>query len=144
MIWSPTPISSGTAILILGVALAACSSAESVASHEEPVTVAEVAGTELSRITLTESAAERLDIQTTEVESASLERVVPSAAVIIDPQGAYWVYTNEEPFVFVRHELRSVREEGFDVYFDFGPEVGTPVVTIGVPELYGTEFGIGK
>ena len=106
--------------------------------------VEEVEGTELSRLTLSESAAERLDIQTVLVEAASEGSVVPSAAVIIDPDGVYWVYANPDPFVFLRHEIRPVVEEGGQAFFVEGPEVGTAVVVIGVPELYGAEFGIGK
>ena len=95
-------------------------------------------------LALTASAAERLNIQTTTVESAGNGLVVPSAAVIIDPQGIYWVYTSPEPLVFIRHELQAVREEGQQAFFAAGPTTGTSVVTIGVPELYGAEFGIGK
>lgn len=132
-------------VVAAAVMLAACSTAaEGISSGDEPVVVEEVEGTELSRLTLSESAAERLDIQTVLVEAASEGSVVPSAAVIIDPDGVYWVYANPDPFVFLRHEIRPVVEEGGQAFFVEGPEVGTAVVVIGVPELYGAEFGIGK
>ena len=70
--------------------------------------------------------------------------VVSSAAVIIDPEGVYWVYTNPEPFVYIREAIRPVTEIGGEAYFEVGPAVGMAVVTVGVPELYGAEFGIGK
>lgn len=130
--------------LVAALALAACGSAEGVETTEEPIEVEEIAGTDLWRLTLSESAADRLDIQTATVESAGDGFVVPSAAVIIDPDGIYWVYTNPEPLVFVRHEIRPVHEEDLNAFFATGPEVGMSVVTTGVPELYGAEFGIGK
>jgi hypothetical protein len=37
-----------------------------------------------------------------------------------------------------------VEERGQQAFFAEGPAVGTAVVTTGVPELYGAEFGIGK
>jgi hypothetical protein len=135
-----------TARLVLAAALAlgACSTAASVAIDEPPITTEEIGGTGLWRLTLSASAADRLDVQTTTVEAAEGRLVVPSAAVIIDPDGIYWVYTNPEPLVFVRHQLESVEEHGLQAFFDAGPAPGTAVVTTGVPELYGAEFGIGK
>lgn len=127
------------------VMLAACSTAgEANSNGDEPVVVEEIEGTELSVLTLSESAADRLDIKTTMVEAAAEGSVVPSAAVIIDPEGVYWVYANPDPLVFVRHEIRPVVEEGGQAFFVEGPEVGTAVAIVGVPELYGAEFGIGK
>ena len=130
--------------LVAAVALAACTTAENAPTAENPIAVEKIAGTEIWRLTLTKSAADRLDIRTATVESAGDGMVVPSAAVIIDPAGTYWVYTNPEPFVFVREEIRPVREEGQQAFFGVGPAIGTPVVTTGVPELYGAEFGIGN
>jgi hypothetical protein len=134
-------------LIVVGLAavtLGACGDGNGTAKSEDPVVVEPIDGTDLGRLTLTASAAERLNIQTTTVESAGNGLVVPSAAVIIDPEGVYWVYTNPEPLVFIRHELQSVREEDRQAFFAAGPRTGTPVVTIGVPELYGAEFGIGK
>ena len=137
-------VATAAAVLISASALAACSSAEAGPDGEDPITVEEISGSEIWRLTLSASAAERLDIQTAVVEAAGDGLVVPSAAVIIDPDGTYWVYTNPEGLVFIREEIRPVHEEGLQAFFDDGPAAGTPVVTIGVPELYGAEFGIGK
>ncbi len=126
------------------VALGACSATDAAPPAEEPVTVEEIAGTEIQRLTLSESAADRLDIQTATVASAGDGMVVSSAAVIIDPEGIYWVYTSPEPFVYIREEIRPVHEAGGEAFFEVGPAIGTAVVTVGVPELYGAEFGIGK
>ena len=138
-------LAANTAVaLVAASVLAGCSTATPEGTEEAPVVVEPIADTDLQRLTLTESAAERLNIQTDTVKVAGDGRVVPSAAVIIDTTGTYWVYTSPEPLVFVRQEIRPVREEGLQAFFDNGPESGTSVVTIGVPELYGAEFGIGK
>jgi hypothetical protein len=69
--------------------------------------------------------------------------VVPSAAVFVDPEGHWWVYTNPEPLVFVRHEIDLDQQAGGRAYLSKGPPAGTKVVTVGVPELSGIEEGIG-
>jgi hypothetical protein len=128
------------AALVLG----SCSTPDAAAAVKDPATLDEVAGADLLRITLTESAAARLDIQTETVATAGDQLVVPSAAVIITPDGSYWVYTNPELLVFVRQEIKPVVEADLRAFFSEGPPAGTPVVVTGVPELYGAEFGIGK
>ena len=134
-----------TAGVVLAICLAGCSEAQrAVAIDPEPVIVESIDGTELGRLTLSPSAAERLDIKLSTVEAADDGLVVPSAAVIIDPAGIYWVYTQPEPLVFVRAQLHEVHEEDQRAYFTVGPASGTAVVVTGVPELYGAEFGIGK
>ncbi len=132
------------AVVAVTLFVGACTSDDGESEQEAPVEVEDITGSEIKRLTLSESAAERLDIQTSTVESADEGLVVSSAAVIIDPTGTYWVYTNPEPLVFVRHEIRPVREDGQQAFFEEGPAIGTFVVTTGVPELYGAEFGIGK
>ena len=126
------------------VVLGACTETGATQPGEEPITVEEIAGTEIQRLTLSGSAADRLGIQTVSVETAGDRMVVPSAAVIIDPEGVYWVYTSPEPLVYIREEIRPATETGGKAFFDVGPVVGMAVVTVGVPELYGAEFGIGK
>lgn len=140
-----SPLAATTAAVLLAMAgLTGCSSEAEAAGGESPIAIDEIAGSDVWRITLTESAAERLDIQTSKVETAADGLVVPSAAVIIDPDGIYWVYTNPEPLVYVRQEIRPVHEADLQAFFVEGPQAGESVVTIGVPELYGAEFGIGK
>lgn len=134
-----------TLAAILVAPVAGCADGASAPAPDEPPLVVEaIDGSDLQRLTLSKSAAERLDIQTSLVARADEGLVVPRGAVVIDPTGAYWVYTSPQPLVFVRHELRRVREEGEMAYYAEGPEPGTAVVTTGVPELYGAEFGIGK
>ena len=111
--------------------------------REEPYSVESVEGDELPRITLTESAVERLGIETAAVESRGDELVVPYDAVFLDAHGDFWVYANPEPLVFVREPIAIVRETSDRAFLAEGPPPGTNVVTVGVPELYGSETGFG-
>ena len=124
--------------------LAACGEAPSD-EHviDEPATVQEVEDGEVARVTITQKAAERLDIQTALVETAGERTVVPSAAVIVDPAGDFWVFTNPEPLVFVRHKISIDYEDGNQAFLTDGPPAGSKIVTVGVAELYGTEYGVG-
>jgi RND family efflux transporter MFP subunit len=67
--------------------------------------------------------------------------VVPWSAVVYDVEGGTWVYTVVKPHVYARSrvEVRHVTE-GLAVLAR-GPAPGTQVVTAGVAELFGTEFG---
>jgi hypothetical protein len=70
-------------------------------------------------------------------------KVVPAGAVIHDPQGEAWVYTNPEPLVFVRHRVEVDYFDGDRAVLKDGPAAGTMVVTVGAPLVLGTEFEIG-
>lgn len=138
-------VTSIISILAAIVVLGAFNGNSEVTEKPNPVELEPIAGTDRYQLTLIPSAAERLDIQTSEVEvSEGGATYVPSAALIITPDGSHWVYTNERPLVFQRHLLTNVVEDDYLAYFDEGPAPGTAVVTTGVPELYGAEFGIGK
>lgn len=130
--------------LVAALLLAACGEAPSD-EHviDEPATVEEVADGEVARVTITQKAAERLDIQTALVEEEGDRTVVPSAAVLVDPAGDFWVFTNPEPLVFVRHKITIDYEEGDQAFLTDGPPAGSKIVTVGVAELYGTEYGVG-
>jgi hypothetical protein len=98
-------------------------------------------------VTLTEHAASRLDIQTVPVQamtqSTGPRTSIPYSAVIYDLKGQAWAYTTSESNVFVRHALRIDVISGSSVVLLDGPPVGTRIVTTGVAELYGSEFGVG-
>lgn len=73
-----------------------------------------------------------------------VRKVAPYDAVLYDIRGATWVYTNPEPLVFVRHSvIIEYIDKGLAVLTE-GPPSGTAIVSVGVAELYGTEFKIGK
>ena len=69
--------------------------------------------------------------------------VVPYSAVVYDPQGQTWTYTNPEPLVFTRHQISIEYIEGDEAILSDGPPAGTKVVTVGSAELSGFENGVG-
>jgi hypothetical protein len=123
-------------------------------SNAEPATVEPVEGTQVNRITLTELAAERLGIETTQVQDApaaggqptagsvASETVIPYSAVIYDAQGVAWTYTSPESLVFVRERIVVDRIVGNSALLVRGPAPGTRVVTVGASELWGTEYEV--
>jgi hypothetical protein len=97
----------------------------------------------LSQITLPAKAARRLDIQTGEIrDDPSGMRVAPFSSIIYDLDGDAWVYKVSAPLTYVREAvtIESIKLDA--VYLKDGPPAGTQVVTVGVPELYGTEVGV--
>jgi hypothetical protein len=136
--------------LMAGVSLSACrGQTEAAAAKIAPAHVEHIDGSELSKVTLTPKAAERLDIQTGSVREARVARsgtvrkVVPYAAVLYDANGNTWVYTNPEPLVFLRHSIKVDYIDGDQAVLSDGPALGTQVVTVGGAELFGAEFEIG-
>jgi len=136
------------AVAMLGLPLAGCTSHDGHASHaEHPSEVEHIDGSELSRVTLTERAIERIDLRTDTVREESVggvsRRVVPYSSIIYDPTGGTWVYTSPKARTFVRARIDVDRIEGDRVYLKDGPPVGTVVASVGVAELYGTEYEVG-
>ncbi len=78
------------------------------------------------------------------VGSEGLQKVIPYAAVLYDLHGETWVYTNPNPLVFIRHPILVDYIENEQAVLIEGPPAGTAVATVGVAELFGTEFGVGK
>lgn len=114
------------------------------AVHTPPAHVEAMTGSNLRRITLSDRAAKRIDIKTEEVrQGSSGQVVVPYSAILYDLAGATWVYASPAPLVFVRHSVAIARIDGANMYLKEGPAVGTLVVTVGVPQLYGAERGVG-
>jgi RND family efflux transporter MFP subunit len=69
--------------------------------------------------------------------------VVPEAAVLYDIHGATWVYEDLGSNAYARRRVEVARHAGDRVVVTRGIDEGTKVVTIGAPELFGTEFGAG-
>jgi hypothetical protein len=137
-------------LIIVAIGLAACaetSAGDGSASHPEPAEVEHIDGSELSRVILSPKAAERLGIETIQVQDGQMagaqRLVIPYSAVIYDAEGHAWTYTSPEPLVFVRHSITVDRIDGDQAILSDGPTTGVAVVTVGSAELYGTEFGVG-
>jgi hypothetical protein len=108
-------------------------------------------GSEINRLTLTSKSAERLAIKTAAVAeqqvsragNTSLRKVIPYSSVLYDSSSNTWVYTNPQPFVYVRQAVKVDYFDGDQAIVVDGPSVGTAVVTVGAAELFGTEFETG-
>ena len=135
--------------VVAALLLAGC---EKAATQESggggPAVVEEpVAGTEVARVTLTQDAAARIDVQTRAVRALSGhkgELQIPYAAVLYDPEGQTWTYTNPEPLVFLRAPIDVVHIVGRRAVLSKGPLPGTKVVTVGAAELLGAEYEVGE
>jgi hypothetical protein len=129
------------AMLAIGVLLLlpACREVSEESSGEsEPYTVEPIEGTDLSRVILTADGVERIGLETTSLTGTT----VPASAIWIDVDGQAWVYTSPEPLTFVREAVTVDRYAGDVAHLSDGPAIGTEIVTVGVAELIGSEFGI--
>ncbi len=135
--------------IVLAVAsllLAACGQeAVEAAPGEAAVTLTEIEGSDLQRLTLSDSAAARLGIETVAVaeDAESGQLLIPYSALLYDASGDTWTYTNPEGLVFVREQVEVELIEGDFARLITGPEIDTAVVVTGVAELYGAETGVG-
>jgi RND family efflux transporter MFP subunit len=80
---------------------------------------------------------------TVAVPLASSEQalVVPISAVVYDVEGGTWVYGVVGPHVYSRMRIEVRHVTGGLAVLARGPAPGTRVVSAGVAELFGTEFG---
>lgn len=136
-------------LIVVVVGAAACAP-KAEALPPAAVTVEKIEGTDLSRLTLSAHAAERLGIETAEVADvrdapagSGATTFVPYSAVLYDIDGGTWVYTNPEPLQFVRQSISVEQIVGDRALLNDGPPVGSLVVTVGVAELHGVEAGVG-
>jgi hypothetical protein len=130
-------------LIIASLQLSACAPASIPEEEIKAVHLEPIAGTDLNRVILTQKAAERLDIQTGLVRDEEIDgtqqKVMPYAAVLYDPNGQAWTYTNPEPLVFIRQAIVIDHIKGDMAILSEGPDSGMAVVTIGAAELFGSE-----
>jgi uncharacterized protein YceK len=127
-------------VAIASLLISGCGAGVSETTTEEgPAQVEHLEGAEPTRVTLTEDAAKRLDIQTVAVRGNGERIVIPYAAILYDTEGNTWIYTNPEPLIFVRSPITVDRIEGEEAFLSAGPPSGTAVVTVGATELFGSE-----
>ncbi len=137
-------------LAIVSLQLFACSSGLSEPATQDPdesITL-ELIEEGLNRMTLSERAFERLDIQTVPVREEQLDGtqrlVIPYSAILYDLNGGTWAYISPEPLTFVREAITVDYIEGDMVVLVDGPSSGTEVVTVGAAELHGADTGVGK
>jgi hypothetical protein len=138
-------------IALAGVPLVGCKEA-STYKKVEPAHVDHKEGEEIHKLTLTEKAMERLDVQTTPARESKVDGapegeaariVVPYSSLIYFADGSAHVYVNPEKNVFVRQPVEVDYIEGDMVVLKKGPVPGTLVASMAAAELLGTEVGVG-
>lgn len=138
-------------LVVLALTLPSCkdNGAEEEVGANDLVTLTPIEGSDVTQVTLSEEAAGRLDIRTAQVETTGkttggATSTIPYAAVLYDPEGDTWTYTNPEPLVFVRAPIDVIRIDGDTALLSNGPPPGTDVVTVGAAELLGSEYEVGE
>ena len=127
-------------LMIVGLQLAACAPKSAATEKISPSKLEPIEGTDLSKVILTEKAAERIGIEIVSASGTS----VPYAAVIYDIEGNTWIYTSPAPLTFVREPIQIDYIEGDMAVLSEGLSSEMNVVTVGVFELFGTETGVSK
>jgi hypothetical protein len=127
-------------VLILASLLTACGPKSAAVEKVVPSKLEPIEGTDLSRVILTEKAAERISVETVKVAGSE----VPYAAVIYDIEGNTWIYTSPGPLTYVREPIQIDHIEGDVAVLSESLPAELNVVTIGVAELWGTETGVSK
>jgi hypothetical protein len=167
-LWALAPL-----LIVLGLGLAGCARSQIAADPVPPTQLKLIPGTSLHYVTLSQQAMLDLGVRTQSVRRAPSSAaaaspssavtatpspgvtaaapahpgaltVMPLAAVIYDPQGRSWTYAIAAPRTFVRRAIVIDRIDGDEALLRSGPPVGTPVVTVGAPELLGAEYGVGE
>ena len=141
-------IAAGLAAAVIPV-LAGCGAA---AEHPEPApaTLKAVPGSPVKEVLLTPRAMQRVGIATEPVQSEAARpsggqaarEVIPYSAVVYDTDGSTWTYVNTATRTFLREPIDVSAIEGSVAVLNSGPAVGAAVVTVGAPELLGTEYQI--
>ncbi len=70
--------------------------------------------------------------------------IVPWSAILYDIYGGNWVYAKIAPHVYSRRRVEVSHIVDEFAVLTRGVEVGDEVVVVGVAEIFGTEFGVGK
>ncbi len=115
-----------------------------------PATLTKIPGSAVQQVQLTAPAVHRLGIATAAVRMVAIavdgrsepRKVIPYAAVVYDTDGSAWTYVNTAPRTYRREPVTITDIDGDTAVLASGPAVGAAVVTVGAPELLGTEYNI--
>lgn len=126
---------------------------EDEAEHDDNVQVEDTPGTDARTLIFSEAAMSHLDVQTAPVKEIEASRegkdvgrrlAVPHSALIYDAEGEPWVYVSSAPDTFLRKHVAIDFMDDDHIFLTTGVTAGENVVTVGVPELRGAEFGVGE
>jgi hypothetical protein len=137
----------GLVLIACVVTLSACGEASSgydyeLASHHEPAKLEPIKGTDVQRVIFDAEAAKRVGLKTAQIRHNGQGKIMPYAALIYDAEGGTYAYTSPKPLTYVRQQISIDHFDGDSVVLSEGPPSGTKVVTVGVDEVYGTEFEV--
>ena len=144
------------ALLATGLLLSATIASfgeEDEAEHDDNVQVEDTPGTDAKTLIFSEAAMSHLDVQTAPVKEIEASRegkdvgrrlAVPHSALIYDAEGEPWVYVSSAPDTFLRKHVAIDFMDDDHIFLTTGVTAGENVVTVGVPELRGAEFGVGE
>jgi hypothetical protein len=68
--------------------------------------------------------------------------IVPYSALIYDPSGRTYVFTNTGPLTYVETPITVAQITGNSAYLAKGPKPGASIVTVGAEELFGVQTGV--
>jgi hypothetical protein len=143
---TPVPLAS---VLAAAALLTGCAAA-SARQDPAPATIQTVPGSPVRQVRLTDQAIHRLGIATAAVREANVtldskrgtHTVIPYSAVVYDNDGSTWAFVNTRPRTFLRQRITVGAILGTTAVLTAGPAPGAAVVTVGAPELLGTEYNI--
>jgi hypothetical protein len=122
---------------VAGLALAGCATTAAETKQEPPAKVESIPGSEVSKLTLTQDAVDRIGIKTEPIGAT-----IPLSAVFYDKDGKTWTFTNPQPLTYIREQVTIASATGQAATLRSGPAPGSVVVTVGGAELLGAEYGV--
>jgi hypothetical protein len=139
---SPIKRSVAAVVVLLGAAVAGCGSSAAPLIPASGMHV-NASPTSPDQVILTALGAQRIGVQTAPVRAAPRSVVVvPYSAVIYDPSGKAYVFTNVRPLTYVEVPVDVRQISGNSAYLTAGPQPGAKVVSVGAEELYGVQTGV--
>ena len=144
-----SPASLASAAAAAALFLTGCSVA-SAQQDPPPAVVTSIPGSAVKQLRLTEQAIHRLGITTVAVQmgQATIDgrrgtyKLIPYSAVVYDNDGSTWAFVSTAPRTFVRQRITIGVIQGNTAVLAAGPSPSAAVVTVGAPELLGTEYDI--
>lgn len=131
--------------IALSVGLSACQKHSNHAQKISPAKIDKIEGSAVSKVTLTADAEKRLGIETIVPELGDSNRaLVPLSALLYDTKGAAWLFACSSEHVYQRVRVEVLDTLENQVRVSGALPRGVAIVTQGVAELYGAEFGVGK
>jgi hypothetical protein len=123
--------------VVVGGAFAGCGGSEG-----GKITSPSRIDTRNGNIVLTELGAQQIGLQTAVARQRGPQVVIPFSAVVYDPNGRTYAFTNPARLTFKEVRVKISRINGNAVYLRMGPAAGARVVTVGAEELFGVQTGV--